>query len=141
MQQETDRERFRALFSELKDEDRRASPSFDRVWQEASGRHAKARPPAIRGWRVAAAVVALAAGGGLAAFLVTAPRRGWVSVSPTHQFSAPSATQTSTVAEPASSLTDWRSPTEFLLELAADESSSSPSPDRAAEPIPTQQNF
>ncbi|HEX8911269.1 MAG TPA: hypothetical protein VF796_02835, partial [Humisphaera sp.] len=72
-------------------------------------------------WRTAAAVTALAAAGGLAAILLPSPRGAWVSVTPPAPAVVSPATQAAASVEQAASLADWRSPTEFLLELAAEE--------------------
>jgi hypothetical protein len=118
--QDPDQAQFREWFSELSREDRAAAPPFPQSWQAALERTRGAAPRAFHSWKVAAAIILLVTLGGIAAFLRPAHRNAVVVADPTRQPASRASPATSVVG---TSIVDWRSPTDFLLELAADETS------------------
>ena len=102
MKPDLDDNQYRQLFRDLKAEDERAAPGFAPLWRAAavradSGRH---RPT---WWRSASAIATLVVAGiGVALF------RG--PIAPSVQSAA---------APPAILITQWESPTDFLLQTAS----------------------
>jgi hypothetical protein len=118
--QDPDQARFREWFSEVRREDRAAAPPFQQSWQAALDRTQGTAPPAFHSWRAAAAIVLLITLGVVAAFLRPAHRNAVVVTDPPQRPASRTSPAASIVG---TSIVDWRSPTEFLLELAADETS------------------
>lgn len=118
--QDPDQAQFREWFSELRREDRAAAPPFERNWQAAFKRTRGPIPPAAYSWKAAAAIVLIVTLGGVAALLRSTHRNPVVIADPPQR----SANRTSpAMSIVGMSIADWRSPTDFLLELAADETS------------------
>ena len=110
---------FQEWFSELKREDQSETPSFHGAWHAALKRRQRSGSRTNYRWRVAAAVVLLALLGIIATSLRPV-RHGWVGANP-----SPHSTKTSipNTSVPSASITEWQSPTAFLLDMAADEKS------------------
>ena len=103
MKSDSDENQYRQLFRELRPDDERAAPRFAATWQAAvvrakSGRHG----PAL--WRLAIATAALVAVGTGVTLVFQRP-------------GAPSGP--SAVAPSAVLITQWESPTDFLLTAAS----------------------
>jgi hypothetical protein len=110
MKPDREDETLKALYCEMRREDERRAPSFERVWQAAAARRKKAIPRAVWGIAAAAALVLLL---GAAGALLFGPW-GRPAVSP-----APPIVQTHTPALPLPTepwISTWESPTAFLLE-------------------------
>lgn len=125
MLHDPDQQQFREWFSELKHEDRAATPPFERQWHAALHQQQQTSPRSYSGWKIAA-TVALLAGIGAAALLRSSHQSVRVGIGiPRTADSQPVAGPVESSAGPAvssaSSIADWQSPTAFLLELAADE--------------------
>jgi len=101
MNPDMDDNQLRQRFHELKQEDARRAPSFDRVWRRAAARSETA-PPA-RSW---VRLATMAAGAMLLAAVVV-----WL-VSGRPRTSPPG------VQFAAASLADWQSPTDFLMKAS-----------------------
>jgi len=89
-----ERTRLRDGFERLRNEDRESTPDFDRMWRRAH--HPADAPSPTGAWRLALAAAAITVIGGAAALL----HRSSQTVS----------------APPLLSITEWKSPTDFLLD-------------------------
>ena len=105
MKPESDRDEFREPFSDLKREDERGAPPFDRVWQAAATRKS-ARPRAA--WGLAAAALVLLALGAVAALV-------WLRPSP-ERGAKPAVTAAAPGESEELAISQWQSPTAVLLE-------------------------
>lgn len=118
MNHDQDDRALRGRFDDLREADARGAPSFEHSYQGAlrgAGRDAPPRfPPALR----AAAAVVLLASGALAVALLRRPAQhplGGRAVTA----AAPSTSRpvtTDVALGSSTALSDWRSPTDFLLE-------------------------
>ena len=96
--------RIKDLFDELKEEDKRLAPSFAKVWGAAASRGEKSHHPR-RALRTAVAAATLIVVIGFAVIFY-------------RQSSRP---RTPPTAESAMLLSEWRSPTDFLLRSPKDQ--------------------
>ena len=127
---DTDKEekRFRELFSELRRGDEGEAPGFDRAWEAAvvESRQPRRHAPLIL--RVAA-VVALMAAGVVVVTIIGHHHRGQTLVRQVPPIAPPALSQPNDgqtiVWISDSSISEWQSPTSFLLDFSADESTSS----------------
>lgn len=110
--------RLRASFGEVRREDERRAPPFERDWQAAVRLSQAARPLRFPLARVAAAVAAIAALGVAAGLLNSRPGQE----RPVAGSQAPRAPEPRE-QEAAPSIEDWESPTAALLELSLEEGS------------------
>jgi hypothetical protein len=116
-------QQLRASFSDLRREDQRLAPPFERDWQAAVRLSLGTRPPRFPLARVAAAVAAVAAVG-VAAALLNRPsaRDDLVAGRPALPVATPRAPEPRE-SELAASIEDWESPTAALLELSPEDGS------------------
>ena len=131
MDADPEQERFRALFSELRHADQHAAPSFERTWQAVTDRRMDRRREVGTAllssprWRLAAAVSLAAAG---IVFAVLVGLRGLHHHSSLVRGTPPAPAKVSEQASgqpiafvAPSSISEWQSPTAFLLDRAVDD--------------------
>ena len=112
MKPESQREEFRRPFSDLRREDEGRVPPFARVWQAATGRRAAPRPRAA--WGLAAALLLVVLGAAAVVVHLWPAREQGSEPPPPVALSAPGEADAAVLA-----ISQWRSPTEFLLEPPA----------------------
>jgi type VI protein secretion system component VasF len=111
MKPDLDDNQLRQFFRDLKEDDGRAAPRFAPLWQAATARaNRERRQPTW--WRLASATAMLIVAGIGVASLIHGPAAHSVR---------------SAVAPPATLITQWKSPTDFLLGTASG-ADSAPSP-------------
>ncbi len=127
MNADQEQSQLRASFGELRREDERRAPSFDRTWQAAVRLSHRERPlafPLVR-WAAVAAIVAMGVAIGLLSRSwnnAVAERTTPPITMPTAAVPAVTATPTSEPGQqsPAVSIEDWESPTAALLDLSGE---------------------
>jgi hypothetical protein len=121
MNPDEEQQRLRASFGELRREDQRLAPPFERDWQAAVRLSQRPPPHRFPLARLAAAVAAIAAVGVAAALLNSRPGRdGLVAGRQAPPVAAPRVPEPPEREAPAS-IEDWESPTAALLELSLEE--------------------
>lgn len=114
MNHDRDAEKIRELLHELKKEDERLAPTFARHWERALSQTGKARP-FRRVFPVAAAVLLIVLGGLLVLFF-----RPLTNPPSPMRTPAPGTPTTEPPSPPVPLISQWRSPTDFLLKAPGD---------------------